>query len=394
MKLFLFLLFITETIISQTWTKISDFPGTARDDGSRFTIGNTVYCGLGSKSIGGCANDFYSFDLATEMWSVCPSMPGGMDRQYSCGFSINGKGYIFGGINCGGTLFNDLWEFNPVTNIWLQKTSMPSLERFGCVSFVINNIAYLVGGNTQVGGNISEVWAYNPLLDNWIQKTSLPINGMWRGIAYQYNNLGIVGLGLNNLNQYNKLFYEYNSVLDSWSTLTSLNHAGRTYSGYAQINHNGYLFGGIDSLGNIHPEFEKIDLQNYSITSLASFSDTARKGCMTFCGTDAFYLTTGISSTKRFNSTWKASQIVGLNEIEKDNSFLCYPNPSNNYITISSNNFVINDIEISNLLGQVVFQKAVNSKNIKIDLQLHKGIYILIIESNQNNIFSQKLIID
>jgi N-acetylneuraminic acid mutarotase len=396
MKLiFLFLLLFTSTVlISQTWTKIADFPGVARDDGAHFVIGNNVYCGLGSQAVGGCANDFYSFDLTTETWSVCSSMLSGQQRQYSTGFSVNGKGYVFGGINCSGVLFNDLWEYNSVTNGWIQKTNMPALERYGCVSFVINNIAYIVGGKTAVNNGIPDVWAYDPLLDSWIQKTSMPINGMWRGVSYQYNNLGIVGLGLNGLNQYNKLFYEYNPSLNSWNTLASLSHTGLTYAGYAQINQNGYLFGGIDSLGIIHSEFEKIDLQNYTMTSLTPFSDTARKGCMTFCGTDAFYLTTGISSTKRFNSTWKATQIVGMKELEKDNSFLIYPNPVTDFLTISSKDCMMNEIEIMDIYGKTVFQQILNSSSVNVKLPMDKGSYILLIVTDQNKITHQKLIIE
>ena len=394
MKLIFILLFITETIFSQTWTKISDFPGVARDDGARFVIGNKVYCGLGSQAIGGCANDFYSFDLTTETWSVCSSMPSGQQRQYSAGFSVNGKGYIFGGVNCSGVLFNDLWEYNSVTNGWIQKANMPALERYGCVNFVINNIAYIVGGKTAVNNGIPDVWAYDPLTDNWIQKTNMPTNGMWRGVSYQYNNLGIVGLGLNGLNQYNKLFYEYNPTSNSWNTLVSLNHTGLTYAGYAQINQNGYLFGGIDSLGVIHPEFEKIDLQNYSITTLAPFSDTARKGCMTFCGTDAFYLTTGISATKRFNSTWKVTQIVGLKEIEIDNSLLIYPNPAKDFVTVSSNECMMNEIKIIDLYGKTLLQQKLQTKVFNIKLDIEKGSYILQIISDQNITKYKKLIID
>ncbi len=390
----LILFFMSHVLFSQTWSKIIDFPSEARDDGARFVIGNKVYCGLGSQAIGGCANDFYSFDLTNETWSVSASMPFGLQRQYSSGFSVNGKGYIFGGVNCSGVLFNDLWEYNSLTNVWLQKTSMPALERYGCVSFVINNIAYIVGGKTAVSNGIPDVWAYDPLADNWIQKTNMPTNGMWRGVSYQYNNLGIVGLGLNGLNQYNKLFYEYNPTLNSWNTLPSLSHIGLTYAGYAQINQQGYLFGGIDSLGIIHSDFEKIDLQNYSITSLTSFSDTARKGCITFCGTDAFYLTTGISNTKRFKSTWKVSQIVDLKDIEKNNYFLMYPNPAKDFITITSYDCLIKELTIIDINGKTILKQLFNSRHATVKLPLDKGIYTILIISDQHKIVNQKLIID
>jgi N-acetylneuraminic acid mutarotase len=395
MKSFLVLMLcFSQLLQSQTWSKIADFPSNPRDDGSRFVIGNNVYCGLGSQSIGGCAKDFFAFDLATETWSAIATMPSGMERQYASGFSMNGNGYIFGGINCGGVLFNDLWEYNPTTNTWSQKTAMPAVERYGCVSFVINNIVYIVGGKTLTNNGIPDVWAYDIALNSWSQKTSMPTNGMWRGVSYQYNGLGIVGLGLNGLNQYNKLFYEYNPVLDSWNTIASLSHGGRTYSGYSQINQYGYLFGGIDSLNVIYPTFEKINLQNYTITSLTAFTDTARKGCMAFTGSDAFYVTTGISATKRFNSTWKISQIVGINEVDINQGISVYPNPTTETITIQSNNDAIIHIEIYDLFGKRVLYQEVNEKIVHLKLPLPKGVYILKGLTSNNYSIIHKIVIN
>ena len=395
MKLFLVLMLcFSELLYSQTWSKITDFTGNPRDDGSRFVIGNKVYCGLGSQSIGGCAKDFFAFDVSTETWSVIAIMPSGMERQYASGFSINGKGYIFGGINCGGVLFNDLWEYNLTSNTWTQKTGMPAVERYGCVSFVINNIAYIVGGKTTTSNGIPDVWAYNVTLNSWTQKTSMPTNGMWRGVSYQYNGLGIVGLGLNGLNQYNKLFYEYNTATDSWNTIASLSHGGRTYAGYSQINQYGYLFGGIDSLNTIYKTFEKIDLQNYIISSLPAFTDTARKGCMTFSGSDAFYITTGVSLVKRFNGTWKISQIVGINEFDTNHGISVYPNPMTHTITIQSNNETVMHIEIYNMLGKQVFYQEVNDRIAYLNLPLPKGVYILRGLTLNNNYFNHKIVIN
>ena len=190
------------------------------------------------------------------------------------------------------------------------------------------------------------------------------------------------------------MFYEYNTATDSWNTIASLSHGGRTYAGYSQINQYGYLFGGIDSLNVIYPTFEKINLQNYTISSLPAFTDTARKGCMTFSGSDVFYITTGISVNKRFNSTWKISQIVGINEFDITQGISVYPNPMAEIITIQSNRDAMIYIEIYDMLGKQVFYQEVNDRIAYLNLPLPKGVYILKGLTLNNNYFNHKIVIN
>jgi hypothetical protein len=59
---------------------------------------------------------------------------------------------------------------------------------------------------------------------------------------------------------------------------------------------------------------------------------------MSFVGNNSFYITTGVSTTARFNETWKASDVVSINEYNKDESVLIFPNPAKNKITITLKN--------------------------------------------------------
>jgi N-acetylneuraminic acid mutarotase len=289
------LLFLFGNSFGQSWNKLQDFPGVARDDGSTFTIGNKVYGGTGLQVGWTCANDFYVFDLTTETWGVIAPLPLIASRQYAVGFSILGKGYVFGGVNDSGSLLNDLWEYNPTTDTWLQKSAMPSIGRSGSVAFVINDVVYIVGGKTSTNNAIPETWMYNPIANSWTQLANLPINGIWRGVSFTNNSKGFVGLGKNNLDHYHKLFYEYAPTTNTWSQVLGYSHSGRAYTGYAQIGNFGYLFGGADSLGFIDNSFEKIDLSNFSTFLLNSFTSIPRKGCMAFVGNSSFYITTGVS---------------------------------------------------------------------------------------------------
>ncbi len=389
-----FLIFFSWFSFAQSWTQLQDFTGTERDDASIFTIGSKVYCGTGLQVGWTCTNDFYAFDLATETWGSICSMPTIASRQYGIGFSILGKGYVFGGVNDLGTYLNDLWEYNPTTNTWLQKSNMPSLGRSGIVAFVINDIVYIVGGRTFVNNAIPETWMYNPMTDIWTQLTNIPISGTWRGVTFTYNNKGYIGLGKNNFDQYNKLFFEYNPTTNTWNNVLGYSHFGRAYTGFAQIGNFGYLFGGADSLGFIDNTFEKIDLSNFSTLLLNPFTSVSRKGCMSFVGNNSFYITTGVSTTARFKETWKASDIVGINKSKKVDELMLFPNPAKNKITISLKNAEIISVKFYDYLGQEVLKVNSGFSNIDVSQIAQAGIYSVYILLGNGVLVVRKLIIE
>ncbi|KAJ1521454.1 hypothetical protein ONE63_003122 [Megalurothrips usitatus] len=98
--------------------------------------------------------DIVYFDTDTHTWHkpvATGDIPSG--RRSHSAFAINGKLYIWGGYS-GVTdeYFNDLYEFNPNTNIWTKIEAngirpMPR-RRQGCV--VVDNKAFIFGGTRSV----------------------------------------------------------------------------------------------------------------------------------------------------------------------------------------------------------------------------------------------------
>ena len=71
-----------------------------------------------------------------------------------------------------------------------------------------------------------------------------------------------------------------------------------------------------------------------------------------------------------------------------------YPNPATNNITIENSNFVISNIELYNITGQLVKTENVNSMSINMNISdLKTGIYILELHTNETSI-RRKLIIE
>lgn len=362
-------------LFAQQWQQMQDFPGSGRDDGTVFVAGNKAYCGLGMNPWFGCNGDFYSFDLNSEIWAPVTSMPEGEARQYACGFTHNGSGYVFGGINCGTNYLNDLWRFDPNTNTWTEESALPEAGRAGAVCFVLADTVYIVGGKSVAAQAISEVWAYDLVGHSWTQKNSLPFDGMWRGVAFAQDGKGIIGLGKNAQGELHAGFYQYLPQQDVWQLIPGLTLEGTTYTAAAQIGSKAFLYGGMNASGTYLNTFTRIDLETFEIHALAPFPADARRGAMAFGGNDEFYLATGVSGTGRLNETWKAGYVLSV----ADNTAVepqVFPNPSAGSFQVIAAE-MIREITIFDLSGKASYNKVYNTSVANIETDLPAGVWLL-----------------
>lgn len=76
---------------------------------------------------------------------------------------INGKGYIATGDN--GSLISTVWEYEPTTDLWTQKTDFQGSARNNAVSFSINNRGFVATGKTG-SQYIDDVWEFEPYAED------------------------------------------------------------------------------------------------------------------------------------------------------------------------------------------------------------------------------------
>jgi N-acetylneuraminic acid mutarotase len=360
----------------QVWNQIANFSGDPRDDATTFTINNHVYCGLGMNTWYSCTSDFKVFDVTTETWSNGVNLPNGQERQYANGFSYEGFGYVFGGINGSASYLNDCWKFNSQTNAWVALPALPSSGKAGAVSFLIGDTVYIVGGNTTGGIISNEVWAFDLVQEQWLQKANIPFDGIWRGVAFSWNNSGIIGLGKLNNGTLNSGFYQYTPNSDSWQVINQLNLTPTTYSMFAQLGKFGFIYGGMIENQSYSNQFLRINLETWETTVLSPFPAAARRGGVGFVGNNDFYFSTGVSSVARLNETWKASEILGLEGEKELNHVRIYPNPLKDLMIIQSEK-MIQRIEIQTISGEVVAVYTVNAQQIELPIELESGVYFV-----------------
>ncbi|HOZ83479.1 MAG TPA: kelch repeat-containing protein, partial [Bacteroidia bacterium] len=99
------------------------------------------------------------------VWTQKADIPSST-RHSPIGFSINQYGYIATGFN-NGTCYNDMWKYDPSTNVWSQVASLPGSGRYGASVFVINSKAYAGIGWSSSNQGLSDFYEYDPIANQW-----------------------------------------------------------------------------------------------------------------------------------------------------------------------------------------------------------------------------------
>ncbi|HLY71569.1 MAG TPA: hypothetical protein VKR53_17660, partial [Puia sp.] len=172
------------------WIQTRAFPGVPRLNGIGFSAGNKGYVGLGFGQINGAQgpllNDIWQYDPATDSWTQKTSFPGSIIPSYPAVFMIDSLSFIAGTTwSSSFTFSNLLWEYNTVTDVWTQKNNFPGETAVQANAMDINNTGYLLSGG--------ENWKYNQASDSW---TQLPFfTQRLAGSAFAIGNYGYFGLG-------------------------------------------------------------------------------------------------------------------------------------------------------------------------------------------------------
>ena len=185
--------------IENVWTRIGDFPGSARSRALAFSLDEIGYITGGHDT--GPINDFYQFTPDAATWT---SLSSGSSPVNGTAFTIGNKAYI---INS-----NNLYEFDPDEGIWVIKASFPGTERSNMFAFSVGNRGYVGSGaywNVTQYVYFNDFWEFDPQDDitgtdingdpmgSWTQKADFPGTGRLSGEGFSIANLGYVCSGYN-----------------------------------------------------------------------------------------------------------------------------------------------------------------------------------------------------
>ncbi|HXC06532.1 MAG TPA: kelch repeat-containing protein, partial [Bacteroidia bacterium] len=387
-------------VLAQSWTRLDDFPKTARDDGAVFTINTKAYCLTGMQVGFSCTGDGAVLDATTNTWMSMSPLPSGNEREYASAFSNNGYGYVFGGLVCGGHARNDLWQYSPVTDSWQTMPPLPGAGRCACSCFMLNGNAYIVGGLDTGNQVLSEVWEYNCSGNTWLQKSNIPFGGFWRGCGFAIDTSAYVCYGIQVGGSFQRRMYRYSTTLDSWFPIPGITMPPRYYAGCAAVGQQACMYGGIDSTGVMHNELKVFDPAAGLVTTLPGLPAPAlaRKGCMTFSLNSRLYITTGIdSSITRIKETWQNLSPTFVEIQQAFPGFQVYPNPGTDVFTFDSEGLRVPYLlQIYDRIGKLICSLSI--KEGKANLEIRQvmpspGVYYYQARTKEGIIGQGKLVV-
>ena len=115
------------------------------------------------------------YDIFTDTWGTCPSLPDVRGFMASGYDEANGKIYLAGGYDTAtvDSAQTTTWEFDPATGTYTQKADLPH-GLGGPGSGFINGKLYVAGGRDAAGAILDTLYIYDPATDAWTQGAPMP----------------------------------------------------------------------------------------------------------------------------------------------------------------------------------------------------------------------------
>ena len=115
------------------------------------------------------------YDIGTDTWSTCPSLPDVRGFMASGYDPDNSKIYLAGGYNTAdiNSAQTTTWEFDPVAGTYTQKADMPN-GLGGAASGFINGRLYVAGGRDATNTILDTLYIYDPATNTWSEGTRMP----------------------------------------------------------------------------------------------------------------------------------------------------------------------------------------------------------------------------
>ncbi len=298
-----------------TWTSKAamGISTSARAEAIAFSIGHKGYMGLGTDFNGTLFQDLWEYDPITNAWTQKANY-GGAARRLAVAFAVSGKGYVGTGSVVGNLFTTDFWEYNPTSNAWTQRSSMGGVGRNSATAFSIGTFGYVCTG-VGSGGSLQEVWRYSPSLDQWTQRANFT-GGLRRGASsFVLNGLGYVGLGLGSDNLHKSDIKAFNPVTNIWTSVATFPGVARSLAIGFNAGNFGYMGAGTN--GTLLSDMWRFDPGTNSWSSAAALPTTLRSGaCFALAGRGYVGTgtpTTGTLITRNFFEYTPASTLAASN---------------------------------------------------------------------------------
>lgn len=272
-------------------------PSMNRSGAISFSIGSTVYFGLGTNGTT-YFKDLWAYDAATDVWLQKADFPGagvaGAFAMVMNNFAIVGTGEKAGGLES-----DVVYKFNPGTNGWTAVTNYPYPVSFAS-AFSIGIDGFVVGGDDGTAFR-NELFEYDFNTNTWIGLTTFPGTARIKAFAFNIGNTGYYGTGEIGGGVYTKDFYSYNTTTGGWTALTDFDGALR--AGAIGCSNGTLGFVGLGYNGSYLNDFYSFDGSTW--TSQTNFIGNTRELAVASSIGNKVYLGTGKEGTSYYKDFYE-----------------------------------------------------------------------------------------
>jgi N-acetylneuraminic acid mutarotase len=261
------------------WTQVADFGGTGRSNAVGFNIGNFGYIGSGTPDGIQPLADFWKYNPTANNWTRIADL--GSDSAHlaprfdAVAFNFDTCAYVLTGTD-NSYYFGDVWRYNPTSNTWTQRVSMPGSQRSQAVAWSYKGRGYLLTGYTP-----GSQWAAggNACYDFWRFDPSLPEGQGWTRLRDIYNTqAGTYDDGYTNIVRYHAVGF----------TISNVNNLDK---GYITLGQNGTLY----------TYTWEYDFASDLWTEKTPYEGAARVGAVGFTVQNRGFVATGVSGNSAYN---------------------------------------------------------------------------------------------
>jgi N-acetylneuraminic acid mutarotase len=180
------------------WTQKANFSGGGRFGAAGFSINNNGYLFSGqsidSSNYFVFINDFWQYNPSTDLWTLKTTFSNaGISNAAS--FVILGKGYVGTGFDSTiNNLLQSFWVYDTLSNSWTQIADFP-IRCCDARGLSICDKGYVVTGELSPQHCDSSLFEYNPITNQWIQKMNFPGLSRDEATCFSIGNKGYLGLG-------------------------------------------------------------------------------------------------------------------------------------------------------------------------------------------------------
>jgi len=307
--------------------------------------------------------DLWEYDPGSDTWMQKMDYPAG-PRLSSFGFSIGSTGYAGCGLDQNLYAQSTFYAYHPSTNSWTAKAFFIGTPIFGASSCVINNKGYVVCGDDWDPNywRHNEMYRYDPVADSWNYETTMPADGRRDPVGFAINGKFYVGTGSDNSYIENYDWWEYDPANGVWTQKSNFIGSARSQAVGWSVGGKGYL--GTGGVADVN-DFWEYDPVSNSWSQVDDFPGQGRENAQSFViGTKA-YLVCGTSGVN-YNDIWEFDplNITGMNEQEDAVDITSWPNPATDVLNVRlpNENGTMIHYQISDISGRIT-----KEDNIRVD---------------------------